>query len=90
MKTVTARIEGQVQGVFFRDHTRREALQLSLTGWVRNSPDGAVEAVFQGSDGDIEKMLSWLDLGSPHANVAKVQVKQLENETTYTDFQILL
>ncbi|MEE4243608.1 MAG: acylphosphatase [Desulfopila sp.] len=90
MKTVRARIEGRVQGVSFRYYTRHEALQLSLTGWVKNMSDGAVEAVFQGSDGDIEKMLSWLDIGSPHANVGKVVVKQLENDKTYPDFQIVL
>jgi acylphosphatase len=89
MITVHARIEGRVQGVCFRDYTRQEAKKLGLTGWVKNMPDGSVEAVFQGSENDIEKMTKWLDSGSPHANVLSVQIRECYDDHHYPDFQIL-
>ncbi|MBM9602624.1 acylphosphatase [Desulfopila inferna] len=88
MKTVHARIKGRVQGVFFRDYTRRKAEKLSLKGWVRNEPDGTVGAVFQGSESDIEKMIEWLDEGSPQANVTGVQVQECYDGHRYKDFQV--
>lgn len=51
---------GRVQGVFFRANTRRKALELKLTGWVRNMPDGSVEAVVEGPDGAIEELVGFL------------------------------
>ncbi len=88
MKTVHARIKGRVQGVFFRDYTRREAEKLSLKGWVKNEPDGTVGAVFQGSESDIEKMIEWLDKGSPQANVTGVMVQECYDDRRYKDFQV--
>lgn len=87
MKTVHARIEGRVQGVFFRDSTRTQAKKLDLKGWVTNMADGTVEAEFQGSKENIEVMLEWLGEGSPHAVVSNVLVDHLEREE-YTDFHI--
>jgi len=83
-----ARIEGRVQGVFFRDFTRREALRLGLAGWVRNMPDRSVEAVFQGESAAVNKMLQWLSCGSPHSNVTKVETKKLKDIEPLTDFII--
>ncbi len=88
MKHIHARVEGRVQGVFFRDYTRREAEALDLRGWVRNMPDGAVEAVFCGERQDIERMLEWLQTGSPHAIVTSVKVNEIAEAHDYTDFQI--
>jgi acylphosphatase len=69
-------IEGRVQGVFFRAETRYTALQYHLTGWVRNLPDGRVEAVFEGEEAEVEKMIQWCHQGPPHASVREVQVKR--------------
>ena len=65
MITLHAHVEGRVQGVFFRDCTRKEAQRLGLTGWVRNMPDGSVEALLQGDEDTLHKMKLWLKKGSP-------------------------
>jgi len=88
MVTVHARIEGRVQGVFFRDSTRRQAEKLNLTGWVRNKADGSVEAVFQGRSENIEAMKTWLGDGSPQADVSRVEVQQLDGEPQFSEFDI--
>ena len=67
-------VTGRVQGVFFRAHTRDEARKLGLKGWVRNVPDGRVEAVFQGDPGAIEAAIDWCRTGPPFASVMEVEV----------------
>lgn len=74
MPRVHVFISGRVQGVFFRDYTRREAEKLGLRGWVRNLPDGRVEAVFDGPEDSLEKMIAWCRQGSPRARVDNVEV----------------
>jgi acylphosphatase len=66
-------VVGQVQGVFFRDSTRERAEQLGLTGWVKNLPDGRVEAVFEGSPERVREMIQWCEQGPPHAAVEEVE-----------------
>jgi acylphosphatase len=66
-------VEGRVQGVFFRDSTRRRAVELGLAGWVRNCTDGAVEAVFQGSPCAVAAAIEWCRTGPPRAHVTAVQ-----------------
>ena len=65
-------VSGRVQGVFFRDSTRRKARGLGLGGWVMNLPDGRVEALFIGSRGSCEQALYFVRIGPPHANVTDV------------------
>jgi acylphosphatase len=77
MTRIRVRVEGRVQGVFFRDFTRREATRLGLTGWVRNLPDGAVEALLEGSEEAVAAMLTWLQSGSPRSRVDLVR-QQME------------
>lgn len=67
-------VSGRVQGVFFRDSTRREAVALGLAGWVRNLPDGRVEALFIGPRAACERALAFLRVGPPRAQVASVDV----------------
>jgi acylphosphatase len=69
-----ASISGRVQGVFYRVFTRDEALALGLTGWVRNLPDGRVEALFEGSRDAVERMLVWCRRGSPASRVLDVRI----------------
>lgn len=69
-------ISGRVQGVFFRSNTKDKADELSITGWVRNLSDGRVEAVFEGREESIEKMLQWCRKGPGYALVEKVEVIQ--------------
>ncbi len=72
MKRVHVIISGRVQGVFFRAETQRAAIGLNLTGWVRNLSDGRVEAVFEGEDANVDKMLAWCQHGPPAARVQEV------------------
>ncbi|MDG4821454.1 acylphosphatase [Asanoa sp. WMMD1127] len=62
-------VSGRVQGVFFRDSCRREALAAGVTGWVRNLPDGTVEAAFEGAPEAVERMVKWTRNGPPDAVV---------------------
>jgi acylphosphatase len=73
-------VRGRVQGVFFRDTVRRQAEQRGVAGWVRNRPDGAVEAVFEGVDGDVERMIELCREGPRGATVADVEVTSEEPE----------
>jgi acylphosphatase len=67
-------IRGQVQGVFFRAEARDRAASLGLGGWVRNNPDGTVEAVFEGERERVESMVDWCRRGPALAHVEAVAV----------------
>jgi acylphosphatase len=82
-------VHGLVQGVFFRDSCRREAQEAGVSGWVRNRPDGAVEALFEGSEDDVQRMLDWARRGPPYARVERVDVIE-EQPTGHTGFAITL
>jgi acylphosphatase len=82
-------IEGRVQGVFFRASTRDEARARGLTGWVRNRPDGRVEAVFEGDKRLVEKMLAWCRKGSPYAYVDHLEVEWRPALEDMTDFRVV-
>ncbi|QYJ16993.1 Acylphosphatase [Rubrobacter xylanophilus DSM 9941] len=75
-KRVHVYVSGRVQGVFFRDSTRERARRLGVSGWVRNLPDGRVEAVFEGESGDVDEMVRWCHEGPPHARVESVEVEE--------------
>lgn len=67
-------VSGLVQGVYFRDSCRQEALAHSVRGWVRNRPDGTVEAAFEGEPADVSHMVTWSATGPPRAAVTHVEV----------------
>jgi acylphosphatase len=69
-------VSGRVQGVFFRASTRDQGLHLGVSGWVRNMRDGRVEAVFEGDDEQVEKMLAWCQRGSHFSRVDDVEVAE--------------
>lgn len=73
-------VTGVVQGVFFRGSCRRAALNRRVVGWVRNNPNGSVEAVFEGSQPDVDAVVSWMRQGPRLARVetADVTVEQPE------------
>ena len=68
-------ISGRVQGVFFRDSCRRLAVQHGVGGWVRNLPDGRVEAVFEGPADDVRCLVDWAHAGPRLAVVTDVAVR---------------
>ncbi|MFC6976100.1 acylphosphatase [Halomicroarcula sp. GCM10025709] len=67
-------VSGRVQGVYYRATTRETAREQGVDGWVTNLDDGRVEAVFEGSEDDIEAMLDFCHEGSKRANVTDVEV----------------
>ena len=67
-------IKGRVQGVFFRAYTRDAAQLIGVTGWVRNLPDGRVEAVFEGEADKVERMIEWCREGSPMSRIERVDL----------------
>ncbi len=67
------RIEGRVQGVWFRESTRRKARLYGITGYARNCPDGCVEVVACGSTGAISALRDWLQKGPGMAQVSRVE-----------------
>ncbi len=68
-------ISGEVQGVMFRQETKRRALNLNVKGWIRNRNDGIVEAVFEGEEQDVESMITFCKRGPPRAIVTDVKVE---------------
>ena len=74
------RVTGQVQGVFFRDSTRRQAQQRGVAGWVANRQDGSVEAVFEGDPDGVAGMVAFAQSGPRGATVANVDVSDEEPE----------
>lgn len=72
-KRIHAKVYGRVQGVAFREYTRREAERLGLAGWVENLPDGTVEVIFEGAQAQTETLLAWLATGSPRSHVTRVE-----------------
>ena len=88
MKRVSVYISGRVQGVFFRAETQRAATGLSLTGWVRNLADGRVQAILEGEDKNVDKMLEWCSKGPPAARVENVIVTEKPFTGEFNNFTI--
>jgi len=88
LKTVHAIVKGRVQGVFFRSYTKDEAERLGLGGWVRNLADGSVEALFSGEEHNVNRMLKWLETGSPMSQVASIITDPVSTHPDYNGFII--
>ncbi|MEM3672680.1 MAG: acylphosphatase [Candidatus Bathyarchaeia archaeon] len=81
-------VSGRVQGVFFRSETQEEARKRGVKGWVRNLPDGRVEAVFEGEENAVNELIEFCKRGPPGAVVTGVKVV-MENFTgEFKDFVI--
>jgi acylphosphatase len=80
-------ISGRVQGVFFRDSLRRLAEEAGVAGWVRNLPDGRVEAVLQGPESEVGRLTDWARHGPRRADVEHVEV-QAEPPEELTGFVV--
>ena len=88
VKTIHAVVSGRVQGVYFRAYTLEEAQKYGLSGWVRNLPDGSVETIISGDAAQVDRMVSWLYMGSPMSEVRQVTIDELESDQQYSGFQI--
>ena len=88
MKRVHVIITGTVQGVAFRAKTRSEAIRNNVSGWVRNLPDGRVEAVFEGRSEDVDRVVGWCRIGPSLAAVERVDMIEEPYTGAFTDFSI--
>jgi len=84
------RVKGEVQGVGYRYALRDEAQRLGITGWVRNRSDGTVEALLQGDDAALERLIAWARRGPGLARVAELQeaAPQRDFDRRYANFEI--
>jgi acylphosphatase len=85
---LSAIVHGRVQGVFFRDFTRREANALGLKGYVRNVPDGSVEVVAEGPGEMVERLLRQVNVGPSSARVDRVEVEWEEPRGEFRRFEV--
>lgn len=83
------RISGRVQGVCFRANAWEKARSLGLTGWVRNLPDGCVEAVFEGEDVAADAMREWCRTGTSPARVDRLETEAESPTGEFTGFKIV-
>jgi len=81
-------IHGIVQGVFFRSSTRDEAVRIGVGGWVRNLPDGTVQALFEGEKKKVEEIIGWCHKGPPGARVTSVDILWELYQGEYGHFDI--
>lgn len=87
-KALHAIIEGRVQGVNFRMATYHAADKLGVSGWVRNKPDGSVEAFFEGDAESVDEIIKWCHKGPPMASVKNVKLSEDVYTGRYRDFTV--
>jgi len=87
-RRVCVLIAGTVQGVFFRQSAKSEAIRLGLTGWIRNRPDGKVEAVAEGAPEAVDGFVAWCRIGPPAAEVDSVEVTPQPATGQFSAFRI--
>ena len=88
MRRVRCLVSGRVQGVFFRGATQERMRALGVRGWVRNLPDGRVEALVEGDESQLADALAFLRRGPRAAAVDRVEVVDAPGETVPADFEI--
>ena len=88
VERVRLTIRGRVQGVWFRESTRQQADRLGVRGWVRNCPDGSVEAVLEGDAAAVDEMQRWCAHGPSGARVVEVKSAS-EPPMDEKDFRVL-
>lgn len=90
MKRVRKRavVSGRVQGVAFRAYTRSMARKLGVVGWVRNLPNGKVEALMEGAEPDVAALAQWLQKGPSSAQVSEVSVYDEKATGEFNDFDV--
>ena len=86
--TVHITIFGRVQGVSFRAVMKEKALHHLVDGWVRNTVDGSVEALLQGEEEDVRRMIEWSRLGPPRASVTRVVEERRKEHPRQAGFRI--
>lgn len=82
-------IFGKVQGVFFRSHTQKKAVELGLKGWVKNIDSGDVEILAQGEEPALDQFIQWCKSGPEHAKVDNIKIERQDVSGNFNDFSIL-
>lgn len=88
MPTIHLLIKGEVQGVFYRATAKKIADKLNLTGWIKNTKDGNVEAIATGDQQQLDEFINWCKTGPENAEVEDVIITQ-EEETSFNDFEVI-
>lgn len=82
------KVYGNVQGVFFRTHTKEKADSLGITGWVKNESDGSVTVCAEGKEEDLQKLIEWCKKGTTISRIDHMETKRSEASGQYKDFDI--
>ena len=82
-------VSGFVQGVMFRVNIRRKAIELDVKGWTRNLEDGRIEALVEGNENSVKKLVEWCRTGPPGAQVTSVEVRTEECKNDFNDFKVI-
>lgn len=82
-------VEGVVQGVFFRANTKEQADRKGVYGWAKNRPDGTVEAVLEGEEESVKKLIEWCHHGPPGAVVKNVNIEWQVYEGKFKNFTVI-
>jgi acylphosphatase len=88
IKRAHLEVFGRVQGVYFRQETMEQAITHGVNGWVRNNRDGNVEAIFEGEEQAVRKMVKWCGRGPASARVERVEVSWEEPSGEFDRFYI--
>jgi acylphosphatase len=88
MKKVKILVKGRVQGVFFRDYTKRKADELGIKGYVTNLDSGEVLAVAVGDEKSIRLFIDWCYEGSPYSDVRDMEITEYDPDEQYSEFSI--
>lgn len=88
LHAVEGRVDGRVQGVFYRGSMRAEAERLGVQGWARNLPDGGVAFFAQGPRADVEQLLRWAEAGPPAAEVREVSAQPASPRSDLDGFEV--
>ncbi len=89
MKRYHLFISGKVQGVWYRQSMLHEAIKLGIKGWVKNLSDGRVEAVIEGEEDALKKLINWCQIGPPEAIVNNVEIIEEVTTSEFSSFKIL-
>jgi acylphosphatase len=89
LKCLHVKVHGRVQGVFFRSRMKDECDGLGVKGWVKNLPDGTVEAMLQGKPGDLDSILEWCRKGPERADVSRVESHEVTFQNVRRNFEIV-
>jgi acylphosphatase len=87
--SVRVLVSGRVQGFSFRAIMREKALHQRVDGWVRNREDGSVEALLQGEETAVRKVIDWAKLGPPRATVSSLKEERLKSHPNQVGFRIV-